>query len=300
MSIEFRLSILALMEPAEQIPEYLKQIKLVAFDTETTGLWAATNRIVEIAAVKFSFGNEQTEVFQSLVNPQRPMPADVIDVHGITDEMVKDAPTIEPILEEFMRFVGEDSILVAHNAPFDISFVGAELQRTGLTFGSNMILDTVDIYRRYFPGLPSYSLLGLVRHFGLAQTQQHRALADAEFVRQLVLNAVGKFSEVGNVDEISKLFSVYRMADFEAQTTELPDEFADLTVAIIEGKRVEIEYQHPARGLDTRIIRPQRAFRLGSVYYVGAHCERARAERTFRLDRIANYRVLGDDYPKDQ
>ena len=101
----------------------------VAFDTETTGLWAASHRIVEIGAVKFVPAIEKFVTFQHLINPQRTMPEDVIEIHGITDDMVAKAETADIVLKRFIKFCGEDSILIAHNALFDISFVAGELER---------------------------------------------------------------------------------------------------------------------------------------------------------------------------
>ncbi|MCK4573188.1 MAG: 3'-5' exoribonuclease [candidate division Zixibacteria bacterium] len=283
------------MDPDSLLSDFIRRQTLVAFDTETTGLWAVSNSIVEIAAVKFQPGAPQIEVFQSLVNPQRLIPDEVIEIHGITQEMVKDAPTAGSVLEEFLQFVGDDSILVAHNAPFDISFIGEELRRAKLDLPDNLILDTVDIYHRLFPGLPSYSLLNLVSQFGLATSQDHRALADAELVRRLFEMAAPKMTEIGSRDEIESHLAVYRMTDFETQAAELPKEHSVLNDAIRHGWRVEIEYRHPTRGLDTRTIRPERSYQLGPVHYINAWCERASAQRTFRLDRVESYSVITEN-----
>ena len=96
---------------------------LVAFDTETTGLWAVSDRLVEIGAVKFRLGENPTATFQELINPEREIPPDAIAVHHIGNSMVLNAPKAAGVLERFVEFIG-DAVLVAHNAPFDISFVG--------------------------------------------------------------------------------------------------------------------------------------------------------------------------------
>lgn len=272
--------------------DYLKQQTFVAFDTETTGMWAPINRVVEIAAVKFSLGNGELGSFQSLINPRRQIPPEVIRIHGITDEMVKDSPTANQVLEQFMTFCGTDSILVAHNAPFDISFVGSELHRAGLKFGPNPILDTVDIYHRFFPGLPSYSLLNLSKHFGIAQSQEHRALSDAILVHRLVANAEDKLTEINSLSDMEKLLTVHRMDAWQPESTSLPDDFVDLQQAIDSGRKVEIDYNHPVKSSATRVIHPQHVFKLGSNFYINAYCELAKGERTFRMDRILRYKVL--------
>jgi DNA polymerase-3 subunit epsilon len=264
----------------------------VAFDTETTGLWALSNRIVEIAAVKFRLDSPQTGEFQSFVNPGRPIPAEVTAIHGITDEMVDQAPNSSAALAAFVDFCGEDTILVAHNAPFDISFVGNELERAGIPYPPNPILDTVDIYRRYCPGMPSYSLLSLAQHLGFASSQEHRGLSDSHLVRQLVQHAFLTFSPLQSRLPLPDLAAVYHMAQWRPEPSPLPSDFADLDRAIQQGRAVEIVYQSTNAVPSARVIRPIQVYQLGQVHYIVAYCERVEAERTFRLDRIISYKLI--------
>jgi DNA polymerase-3 subunit epsilon len=273
---------------------YLRNQVFVAFDTETTGMWAPVNRIVEIGAVKFTLEEGETDSFQALVNPQREIPEDVIEIHGITNEMVREAPAIDAALKRFFAFCGDESILVAHNAPFDISFIGYELNRAKMNFVSNPVLDTVDLYHRYFPGLTSYSLASLAGHFGLADRQEHRALSDARLVSRLVINAAPRFGAIGHRQDLDRLATVHRMDSWQGEAVSLPPEFADLQQAMHRHHRVQIDYNHPVKRAASRVIRPQQIFKLGSVYYINAHCELVGAERTFRLDRILRYTVLAD------
>ena len=96
-------------------------MQFIAFDIETTGFLPKVDQIVEIAAVKFK-GGEALESFSSLVNPKIAIPAGAAQIHGITDQMVANQPTIESVLEGFANFCGNDP-LVAHNAPFDTEFI---------------------------------------------------------------------------------------------------------------------------------------------------------------------------------
>ena len=274
------------------IPEYLSGRTFVAFDTETTGLFAPTNRVVEIGAIKFRLGQAEAETFQELINPERRIPPDAIRVHHITDEMVALAEPVKPVLERFSAFCEEESVLISHNAPFDISFVGWELSRAGMSFGANPILDTVDIYRRLFPGLYSYSLLSLVTHFGISQSQDHRALADARFVRELFERAVSSFPQVLDIESLLSSFTVHRMQEWSGQEIDLPDRYSDLKLAIDRKQRLEIVYESPSRGAETRFVWPRKVYVQGSAVYLTVYCEKALAERTFRLDRIAEIRLL--------
>lgn len=274
------------------MPDFLRRQLFVAFDSETTGMWAPVNRIVELAAVKFSFERGQIDTFQALVNPERSIPADVIAVHGITDEMVRGCPFIKPVLERFVAFCGDHSVLIAHNAPFDISFVGAELDRVGLDFPDNRVIDTVDIYHRLFPGLESYSLLNIVRHFKIAQSQEHRALSDAMLVYRLFEQACAKFPPTENMAGLLDQFAGYHFSDWRGEPVKLSGDYSELQRAVDQGLRVEIDYNHPVASPTTRVIHPQQVHQLGSVYYINAYCERAQGLRTFRLDRIKSFRLI--------
>ena len=273
---------------------FLNRQTFVAFDTETTGMWAAANRVVEIGAVKFQLGRDEFETFQSLINPERSMPEEVIEIHGITDEMVAGQETARPVLERFIDFCGEDTILIAHNAPFDISFISCELDRTGLNFGDNLIIDTVDMARRFFPQLPSYSLLSLSRHFDIVEFQNHRALSDALMVWKLFLRITEKIPPIKNLKEFKKLLTIYTMRPWKDEQRELPEEYLPFRRAIENHLPVEIVYAGSGQAAQTRIIRPTEVHCLGAIFYINAFCEKAKAERTFRLDRIESFKLLND------
>ena len=131
------------------------------FDTETTGLDPKSNRIVEAGAIRFD-SHGITARFNTLINPQMPMPPEVSRINGITDSMLSKQPQACIAIPDFMRFIGT-TILIAHNAPFDIKFINAELQRLTLSPLKNTIVDTLVFAKEIFPGLPKYSLQELDR-----------------------------------------------------------------------------------------------------------------------------------------
>ncbi|MFH1688526.1 MAG: exonuclease domain-containing protein [bacterium] len=264
---------------------------LVAFDTETTGLWAPANRIVEIGAVRFRLEAGELDRFSTLVNPQRPMPADVIRVHGITDEMVAKAPTIDTALEAFRGFCRDD-ILVAHNAMFDISFVACELKRLGQAFPDNPILDTVDLYQRFRPDLGSYALLSLVKQMSLGTGQDHRALADAQYVRRLTQLLAPELGAAYSPADLGRIATVYSMSDWQQDDVVLPSGFEPLRTAIANKTRVNMRYQTPPHPPSWRVITPLGLYGLADKIYLNAFCERSDSERTFRLDRISSFEVI--------
>ncbi len=272
--------------------DFFQGLDFVAFDTETTGLWAPVNRIVELGAVKFRLGSNRPDVFSELVNPERRIPPEVIRVHGISDSMVSDADTIGPVLERFFEFCGPESILIAHNAKFDISFVGCEMSRAGLPMIPNRVLDTVDICKQYYPGLDSYSLLSLSQEFAISRTQNHRAADDAALVWKLFSKVSEAFPYIKSDSLLRREFNFYSMAQWQGDTPELPEEFAELERAIDEELTVDIVYGAPGRRPEERRIRPLRVHSLKNTTYIAAYCEKVEDERTFRLDRIKRFTLV--------
>ncbi len=147
-------------------------------DVETTGLDPANDRICEIGAIKVQAGRELSR-YHSLVNPERPMPADVVKKHGITDEMLKDAPAFLAVAPDLRRFLA-GTVLVAQNAKFDLGFLNAEYARAGASPLPVSALDTIAMARAARPGLSSYRLDNLANAFGARFSARHRAIGDCE------------------------------------------------------------------------------------------------------------------------
>ena len=156
----------------------------VVVDIETTGGRAPFHRVTEIGAVKMR-GGEIVDRWQSLINPERAIPATITRLTGITNEMVAEAPVFSEIAEEFQGFM-EDAVFVAHNVRFDYGFLSAEYARLERRF-RYPTLCTCQSMRQLWKGLPSYGLASLSRHFGIPLESHHRALCDAEAAAGLLL-----------------------------------------------------------------------------------------------------------------
>lgn len=165
----------------------------IVLDTETTGLDPKSgHRIVEIGCVELTNHMPNGNTFHKYVNPERDMPTDAFDVHGLSEEFLSSHTVFGEIAEEFMEFIA-DSDLVIHNARFDISFLNAELERLKRPpIDINRTIDTVGLARRKFPGAP-VNLDALCRRFEIDNTgrTKHGALLDSELLAEVYLELVG-------------------------------------------------------------------------------------------------------------
>ncbi len=146
-------------------------------DLETTGFSFRTEKITEIGIMKVK-NHEVIDEFSTFVNPEKPIPQRVVEVTNITDEMVKDAPTIEEILPKALEFIG-DSVLVAHNADFDIGFLKYNAGELGLKLG-NTYIDTLRLAKDLFPEYKKYKLGIIAENLGIKVEVAHRALDDVD------------------------------------------------------------------------------------------------------------------------
>ena len=165
----------------------------VIFDVETTGLSAPRgDRVIELGAVAVESG-KITEEFHALIDAGTRIPIAVRRIHGITNDMLRGKPKPGDVFPQFKEFI-QDSILVAHNAQFDVRFLRYEFSRLG--FGlDNRYLCTLEMCRKRYPRLPNHRLETICRHlFGqqVEEVQLHRALADARMVARVWLEMVRK------------------------------------------------------------------------------------------------------------
>lgn len=166
----------------------------IVLDTETTGFDPETgDRIVEIGAVELVNQLPTGRTYHQYINPERSMPTAAFEVHGLGDDFLRDKPKFKEIAQAFVDFVGEDSLLVIHNASFDMKFLAWELRTAGYTpIPMERSIDTVEIARKKFPGSPA-SLDALCRRFGIDNSarEKHGALLDAELLAEVYLELRG-------------------------------------------------------------------------------------------------------------
>ncbi len=180
--------------------------EFVVFDIETTGLSPLNCKITEIGAVKIKNG-EVLEAYNTFVNPECPIPQEIVELTSISDEMVADARTIDAVLPEFLDFVG-DRLLMAHNADFDISFIRAAAKELDIQFNSPY-LDTLGLSRFLNKDLKSHKLDVLAKHYKLEEFHHHRACDDAETLAKIFFKMAEQLSsmDIKSFKELQNEFS---------------------------------------------------------------------------------------------
>lgn len=156
----------------------------VVFDIETTGLSPKECRITEIGAIKIENG-EFTDKFSQLINPEIPIPPNITELTGISDEMVSDKPKIDEVLPKFLEFC-KGCAVVAHNASFDCGFIRYNATELGLEF-HNKAIDTLRISRELYPNERKHSLDTVCRRLGVSLENHHRAVDDATATAEVFL-----------------------------------------------------------------------------------------------------------------
>lgn len=164
----------------------------IAVDIETTGLRPEEDAIIEIGAVKYVDG-EVVDTYSSFINPGITLPSRIVDLTGITDEMLEDARSIKEVLPEFLEFFDTDLIL-GHNIKFDFSFLKTAAMRLGYSFETRGI-DTLRLAKVIHPELPSRTLEAMCEKYGIIRENKHRAYDDAKAAAELYEGLIKKCIE---------------------------------------------------------------------------------------------------------
>jgi len=181
----------------------LSEATYVVFDVETTGLSAIYNDLIQVAASKMYKGNVIAE-FDEFINPGHPLSAFTTELTGITDDHVKNAKPLEQVLQEFQEFC-KDTVLVAHNATFDVGFMNANYERHGLPKISQPVIDTLEFARNLYPEYKRHGLGPLTKRFGVALEHHHMANYDAEATGRLLFIFIKEVAEKHGVTDLARL-----------------------------------------------------------------------------------------------
>ena len=286
----------------------LSDLTFIAFDVETTGLSAIACKLVELSGVKFKLDSSagkdtsecagvQIDTFSALINPGGPIPQEVSALHGITDAMVADAPSVDSVLPQFYQWCGNpaDTVLIAHNASFDVEFLKVNSQRLRIDLPAHAVIDTLALAQCLVQGSLNYKLKTLSEHFGFAGSLYHRALDDSMYVQKLFakLVEVGCLESFGQIEANNSTFS-FTQQQYYAPVVLSPqaqDDF-DLIAAAIE-KQTELKLTYSSEFTSTRVILPLALIESRGSIYLTAACRKTNSERTFRLDRVVEVTIHG-------
>ena len=188
----------------------------ICFDIETTGLSAARDKITEIGAVKVENG-VITDTFSTFANPEMPIPQKITQLTGITDDMVKDAPSQSEAVGAFLEFAG-DNVLVAHNAPFDTSFIAKACEDMGREYNYTSI-DTVAISRAILTDIKNCKLDTVAKFLRLGDFDHHRATDDAEMLARIFINLCQRLTDDYGITKTNDINTKIAGGDFKKLPT---------------------------------------------------------------------------------
>ncbi|HYE78889.1 MAG TPA: exonuclease domain-containing protein [bacterium] len=268
---------------------------VVSLDLETTGLHPFFAEIVEVGAVAFRPGTgEVVDTFHSLVNPGVPIPETVIKIHGITDDMVADAPRLTTVFDALVDFLHPSMAVLGHNVAFDLGFLRHRATKLGRPLPPTTCIDSVRLAKWAFPGLASYRLVVLCQLLGLELIQAHRALNDAQATRALYLRAMGQLHLLGHGSEAVFGRVLKPIDDGRNSPENIPPDLIHLYRACEDRLRLRITYANAQRETTRRVIDPVGMQMVSGSHYMVAHCHFKQANRNFRVDRILEWEVVGE------
>ncbi len=269
----------------------IDEVPIVYLDVETTGLHPELgDRVVEIGALRCE-GDEVLDAMQQLVNPQRRIGRGALAVHGITADMVADAPPFAQLATDVLGLLS-GAIFVGHNAPFDLGFLAQEFASAGIGMPPMIALCTLRLSRRVYR-LPSHSLANVTEALGIDVVgETHRAFTDVLLTKALFERISDTMWRQG----------IRTVRDYVTQqggpiqmTSSLPMEVPEaIREALADRCLLALRYRAQSGTETQRIVRPYRVVRRGGKLLLQGHCLLRDEERTFRIDRIIEIDVVDE------
>ena len=278
------------MTAMDELDLPLSETAFAVFDVETTGLNPAYgHRVCEVACLRIQNGQEITR-FESLVDPKRPISAGAFHVNQITPQMLADAPPFEEVAAPLLALMAGATI-VAHNAPFDLGFLAAELEIAGQLPPEGVIVDTLALVRRLYH-FASNSLPAVATAMAIDTGTAHRAMDDVETTSQVLGRILHDIEDRWGATTLRELvgFQGGPIPYPYGRAVPLPPTIAE---ALDSGGRVRMRYVNAAGQETSRTIQPLRVREDHGYQYMVAYCYLKGEQRTFRLDRIIEMTAEG-------
>lgn len=266
-----------------------ENLTIVAFDTETSGAYPLGYEIVEMGAVKWRAG-QVIETFEALIKPTVPMTDFIIKIHGITNQMVADAPPMNQVIGKFHQFLG-DSVLMAHHAPFDLGFLTYEFEKAGLTLPNSSILCSSLLARALIREAPNHKLQTLIPLLKIPQGAAHRAYDDAKACLEVGLESLRRFGAGKSIKEINSVMGKPLTWNQYRILTSGQSDLRLITQAVTEKKDLDLIYQGgSAKG--TRRVTPIGLVRNPDGDFLFAKCHLDQSEKRFYLGKIKDLALV--------
>ena len=266
---------------------YLGNTTFTVVDVETTGLSAVSgHRICEIAMLRYR-GGRVLDTFESLVNPQRAMSPGAAAVNGLTDWRLQTEPIFSQIADR-VREMTEDTVLVAHNAPFDLSFLAGEWRRLRWPPRMGFTVDTLTLARRMY-NFRRNNLADVAHSLRVLIDQEHRAMVDVWTTLRIF--------EVMMADLNRRNFvTLGDLLDVQGGNVMWPEPAPlvlppDLELALAESRQLWLRYRGQDGRISERWVEPLDVTGDGELVYLSAYCQLAGDQRVFRLDRVVEMRL---------
>ncbi|MFK8138873.1 MAG: exonuclease domain-containing protein [Bdellovibrionales bacterium] len=266
----------------------ISDFPIVVLDTETTGGYAVGDEICEVALVRYEKGKVVGE-YQSLINPHKLVPPNIIKIHGITNEELKDAPDAELVMPDVYEYL-KDSIMVAHHAPFDLGFIAYTLDKLNMSLPVMPSLCTSLLSRKLFPKSPNHRLQTLIGYFGLEKGTAHRALDDSYACLGVYKECIESFDEEPRLKDLIatqgkrldwNMFSIDRLVQGRPGIDVIVD-------CIKTDRNIEFNYGQKAKSDKPRLAKPIGIVRSPDGDFLYAHCLKDNKPKRFYLSKITN------------
>ena len=258
----------------------------VAFDCETTGKYPVGDELCEIAAVKWSQG-VIVDRFQRLLPISRPMPKEVIQIHGITDEMLKGARPIKETLTDFIKFIS-GSICMAHHAPFDLGFLVAAFEQQSLNLPNSLVFCTSLLARNRIKGTQNHKLQTLAKHYDIDPGQAHRALDDARVCLDVMLRLFAEDKDLADAQVLETEIRQHQMkwSDYSILELQKKPWISSILKAIVQRGPIKMSYLGGSRPGQYRIVRPVGVVRNPQGDFLAAYEGQSPQPKRYLLEKI--------------